>query len=132
MHRETKATSIPPSVKRAVAMRDGGKCVLCGSYFGEPVAHVVRRSQGGRGIEENIVTLCRDCHRAYDQGENLERLGRGTTRESIYCYLVAYLMGFYPGWNREDMIYHKGGDYGAAVGDKDGGGKGAEHQRRYP
>lgn len=132
MHRETKATSIPASVKRAVFYRDNCRCVLCGSFFGEPVAHVVRRSKGGMGIEQNVVTLCRDCHRAYDQGENMERLGRGTTRESIYCYLVAYLMGFYPGWNREDMIYHKGGDYGAAVGDKDGGGKGAEHQRRYP
>lgn len=119
MHRETKATSIPPAVKRAVAMRDGGKCVLCGSYFGDPVAHVVRRSQGGRGIEENIVTLCPACHRAYDEGANLEKFGRGTTRESLYCYLVAYLKGFYPDWSREDMKYKKEDGYGATVGDKD-------------
>ena len=107
MHRETKSTSIPPSVKRAVSMRDNWKCVLCGSYFGEPVAHVVRRSQGGRGIEENIVTLCPACHRAYDEGTGLERFGKGTTRESLYCYLVAYLKGFYPDWSREDMKYKK-------------------------
>ena len=91
MRAETKATSIPPEVKKAVYIRDNGFCVLCGSPYGDPVAHVVRRSQGGKGIERNIVTLCPACH-----------------RESLYCYLVAYLKGFYPNWNREDMIYHKG------------------------
>lgn len=108
MHRETKRTMIPQAVKKAVYRRDRGRCVLCGC-LGEPVAHVVRRSQGGMGIEENIVTLCPACHRAYDEGAGLERLGRGTTRESLYCCLVAYLKGFYPDWSRENMIYHKGG-----------------------
>ena len=108
MRAETKATYIPPEVKKAVYIRDNGFCVLCGSPYGDPVAHVVRRSQGGKGIERNIVTLCPACHRAYDEGANIQRLGRGTTRESLYCYLVAYLKGFYPDWNREDMIYHKG------------------------
>lgn len=108
MHRETKATAIPSAVKRAVAMRDGGRCVLCGSPYGDPVAHVIRRSQGGMGIEENIITLCPACHRAYDEGANLEKFGRGTTRESLYCYFVAYLKGFYPDWSRGYMIYRKG------------------------
>lgn len=110
MRAETKATSIPKSVKDAVKERDGGLCVLCGRP-GDPVAHVVRRSQLGRGIERNIVTLCPDCHRAYDEGTNICRYGRGATRESLYCHLVAYLKGFYPDWNREDMIYHKGAEY---------------------
>lgn len=116
MHRQTKATNISKAVMIAVYHRDHERCVLCGSYYGEPVAHVIRRSQGGLGIEENIVTLCPECHRAYDEGANLEKFGRGTTRESLYCYLVAYLKGFYPDWSRENMIYHKGGYYGTAVG----------------
>ena len=58
MHKMTKATSIPKSVKEAVYERDGGRCILCGRNNGEPVAHVIRRSQGGKGIEQNIVTLC--------------------------------------------------------------------------
>ncbi len=62
MHKMTKATSIPKSVKEAVYERDGGRCILCGCNNGEPVAHVIRRSQGGRGIEQNIVTLCPSCH----------------------------------------------------------------------
>lgn len=108
MHRETKRTMIPQSVKDAVNLRDNKRCVLCGRP-GDPVAHIVRRSQGGMGVEENIVTLCPACHRAYDEGAGLDRLGRGTTRESLYCCLVAYLKGFYPDWSREDMIYHKEG-----------------------
>lgn len=52
MHRETKATAIPASVKAAVALRDCANgpatCIICGEP-GMPCCHVVRRSQGGRG-----------------------------------------------------------------------------------
>jgi uncharacterized protein with PIN domain len=108
MNKRTKALAIPKSVKEAVFIRDGGRCILCGSPLGHPDAHVVRRSQGGKGIERNIVTLCPMCHRAYDEGSNLWRFGKGATRESLYCHIVAHLKGFYPDWNREDMIYRKG------------------------
>lgn len=107
MNKRTKALSIPKSVKEAVYRRDNGVCVLCGSPLGEPVAHVVRRSQGGLGIERNIVTLCPMCHKSYDEGTNLWRFGKGVTRESLYCHFVAYMKGFYTDWNREDMIYRK-------------------------
>lgn len=106
MNKRTKALAISKDVKRAVYERDKGMCVLCGAP-GDPVCHVVRRSQSGRGIEQNIVTLCQSCHRAYDEGSNIKKFGKGTTRESIYCHLVAYLKGFYPDWNRNDMIYRK-------------------------
>lgn len=59
MHRQTRATSIPVKVKAAVAERDctngPATCILCGAPGG-PHCHVVRRSQGGMGVEENIVT----------------------------------------------------------------------------
>jgi len=70
---------------------------------GTPVTIISDICRGDREIAN-----CPACHRAYDEGTNIQRLGRGTTRESLYCYLVAYLKGFYPDWNREDMIYHKG------------------------
>ncbi len=107
MNKRTKALAIPVAVKNKVYQRDMGRCVLCGSHLGEPVAHVVRRSQGGLGIEQNIVTLCYLCHRGYDEGDNLWRFGKGATRESLYCHLEAYLKNFYPDWNRDDMIYRK-------------------------
>ena len=47
MHKQTKAVDIPPAVKRAVWERDGRCCVLCGSPFAAPNAHVIPRSQGG-------------------------------------------------------------------------------------
>lgn len=97
MHRTTKATAIPQSVKEAVTMRDKGRCIFCGRP-GKPVSHVVRRSQLGMGIEQNIVTACDACHRQMDEGR---------TREAMYASAVAYLKGFYPEWNREDMIYKK-------------------------
>jgi len=64
--RRTKALEIPQKVKRAVWKRDGERCILCGSPHAAPEAHYVPRSAGGLGVEENIVTLCRSCHDAYD------------------------------------------------------------------
>lgn len=98
MRRQTKYTNISSAVKKAVYIRDNGRCVLCGRP-GDPWCHAVPRSQGGLGREENVVTLCPDCHMAYDQGPD---------RKALYVQIVAYLKGFYPGWNREDMIYKKG------------------------
>lgn len=96
-HKRTKATAIPMSVKWKVWERDNHCCILCGQP-GDPVAHVINRSQGGLGIEENIVTLCQRCHEAMDNGAN------GKTKRAI-C--EAYLRGHYPGWEREKCIYHK-------------------------
>ena len=107
MHRSTKSTAIQKGVKETVFLRDDCRCVLCGSPWGIPNAHVISRGQMGMGVEENIVTLCPECHRAYDQGQNIEKFGRGTTRESLQCYLIAYLKQFYPNWTKEEVTYKK-------------------------
>lgn len=113
MHRQTKATSIPASVKSSVALRDcsGGHpatCILCGAP-GSPHCHVVRRSQGGLGVEQNIVTLCDPCHRAFDEGECLERLEPlgFHSRQDIKDFIYAYMKGYYPRWTPESVKYHK-------------------------
>ena len=98
MHKETKATGIPQSVKRLVFNRDGGRCVLCGAQ-GAPNAHYVPRSHGGRGIEKNIITLCCNCHRRYDQTAD---------RSWIRNYLRCYLRSHYENWNEQELIYKKG------------------------
>jgi len=98
MQRRTKALSISREVKQAVFERDGGRCVVCGRP-GLPEAHVVPRSQGGLGVEGNIVTLCRDCHRRYDQsGER-----RFFARE-----IRAYLKRIDPQWDETQLTYRKG------------------------
>ena len=97
MNNRTKALQIPPKVKRIVYERDGGRCIICGAP-GNPDAHYISRAQGGLGVEENVVTLCTGCHRAYDQGPH---------RRAIQAQLRAYLKGQYPGWEEENLIYRK-------------------------
>lgn len=96
--RRTKALEISAAVKRHVYERDKGCCVLCGSPNGLPNAHYIGRAQGGLGIEKNVVTLCPECHREYDQTAR---------REEIRQELRDYLRGFYPDWDENELIYRK-------------------------
>ena len=99
MHKRTKALDISKKVKDRVWERDGERCILCGSSYAMPNAHYIARAQGGLGIEENIVTLCFDCHNLYDNSTY-----RGRLREEIRDYLA----GQYPEWDEEKLKYKKG------------------------
>lgn len=99
MHKRTKALSISKRVKDVVWERDGGCCVLCGNPRAQPNAHYISRAQGGLGIERNIVTLCPNCHRRYDQTAD---------RAEIRLDLREYLESKYPGWDESQLIYKKG------------------------
>ena len=97
MHQRTKASKIPRSVKEKVYERDGGKCIVCGKpvYVDNACCHFISRARMGLGIEENICTLCSDCHYRLDNGE----YGREKIRD--------YLKSKYPGWNEKDLVYSK-------------------------
>ena len=95
--RRAKACDISRSVKRAVYARDGGMCILCGRP-GLPNAHFIPRSHNGLGIEENILTLCPDCHMRYDQSPQ---------RAEIRARLEAYLKRQHPGWDEKNLYYRK-------------------------
>lgn len=99
MHKRTKALSISKRVKDAVWERDGGCCVLCGNPRAQPNAHYISRAQGGLGVERNIVTLCLNCHRRYDQTAD---------RAEIRLDLREYLESKYPDWDESQLIYKKG------------------------
>lgn len=104
----TKALGITIAVKEAVADRDSFDgfpcCILCGAPA--PVnnrlafsnAHYISRAQGGTGCESNILTLCPDCHRRYDQTAE---------REKLKPFFRRYLMEHYPNWNEENLVYKK-------------------------
>ena len=96
MHKRTRALDISAQVKRRVLERDE-YCVWCGRA-GAPNAHYISRAQGGLGIEENILTLCNDCHRRYDQT---------TDRPLMREYFREYLRGKYPDWDENKLIYRK-------------------------
>lgn len=97
--KRAKALDITPKVKAEVWERDGGRCILCGDPHAAPNMHYIGRAQGGLGIPQNVVTGCAACHMRYDQT---------TERDALGGEIRAYLMGCYPGWNENDLIYRKG------------------------
>lgn len=97
--RQARAHAIPPGVKRIVNARDGGICVYCGMP-GLPEAHFIPRSRGGLGVPENILTLCRDCHKKFDHGGRYER-------EGMREFFADYLKNIYPDWDEEKLIYRR-------------------------
>lgn len=108
MNRRTQELAIPIRVKEAVAVRDSvcgwPCCILCGkpAPTGNRVAfsnaHYIARSQGGLGIEENILTLCPKCHRQYDT----------VGREAFKPILRRYMLEHYDGWSEGRLTYKKG------------------------
>ncbi len=45
-----------------VLERDGWRCQACGSMQNLQVHHLKFRSQSGGDVEQNLITLCFDCH----------------------------------------------------------------------
>ena len=98
MKKRTKALAISREVKDAVWERDKHCCVWCGSPFAEPNAHYIARSQGGLGIEKNILTLCRECHRRYDQTVH---------RKIMRVFFRDYLKDKYADWDEDSLVYRR-------------------------
>ncbi len=95
--KRTKACEITPQVRERVEERDNHCCIFCGRY-GRGEGHYINRSQGGLGIEENIVTVCRDCHREMDNGLTTQ-IYRDKAEE--------YLKSHYPNWDKSKLVYNK-------------------------
>ncbi len=51
------------ALHRSVLERDGWRCQSCGSRAGLEVHHIRPRSNLGHDAEENLITLCWECHR---------------------------------------------------------------------
>lgn len=108
MNNRTKALGITIAVKEAVADRDSFDgwpcCLLCGTpappnnYLAFSCAHYISRAQGGLGREDNILSLCPDCHRRYDQT---------TDRAKLKPFFKRYLMEHYPNWSEENLVFKK-------------------------
>lgn len=101
--KRAKACDIPKKVKDIVWERDNHCCIICGSNQAMPNSHFIRRSQGGLGIEENIVTMCMRCHSMYDQYID---------RTAMETFVENYLRSKYPDWDKEKLFYKKENYYG--------------------
>ena len=107
MRKDTRARDFDRKVKMAIAERDSIDgwpcCVFCGAAAPEMLAwsnaHYIARSQLGRGIEQNGLTLCPICHRNYDQT---------TSRMKMREYFREYLKERYEDWSEDTLIYRKG------------------------
>lgn len=65
---------------------------------GRGEAHIIARSQGGLGVEENLLTVCRICH---------DKMDNTTDRVEMIAKAEYYLKSIYPYWSRELLTYKK-------------------------
>ena len=99
--KRAKAVDISTSVKKKVLVRDKGFCVICGQA-GIPNSHYIKRSQGGLGIEQNVVCMCINCHNDYDNGKDEKKV------KMIHDKVKKYLKRQYKGWKEEEKKKKKG------------------------
>ena len=89
-------TAINKKVRDRVYERDSWDgapcCVICGRAFPE-VHHIVERSRGGQGVEENLVCLCYRCHRILHDTED----------RSMKETIAEYMRKYYPNWDGYDL-----------------------------
>jgi len=50
------------TLRLQVLLRDGWRCQWCGTMSNLEVHHKQFRSHSGHDSEENLITLCSDCH----------------------------------------------------------------------
>lgn len=100
MHKRTQAVAISEEVKMKVWERDKHRCIYCMRQipWQFSCSHFIKRSQGGLGIEENIVTACPECHRRYDSSWE---------HRKMYEYTEKYLRKFYPDLDVNKLKYNK-------------------------
>lgn len=88
MSKRSRACEISQKVKEIVWNRDNHKCIYCERYVQKTFAnaHFIKRSQGGLGIPENIVTLCSECHYQEDFGQDtiIRRLYRKLFKRHLW------------------------------------------------
>jgi hypothetical protein len=60
---ERKRRRIPQDVQNRVWIRDGGRCVLCGSNQDLEFDHIIPFSKGGADTYRNIQLLCTSCNK---------------------------------------------------------------------
>ena len=106
MSKRSKACDISQATKKKVWKRDNEHCIICGKWV--PVscanAHFIPRSKSGLGIEQNILTLCFECHRDFDNSDK---------RKEYEVKFRKYLQKIYgENWKEEDLMYNKWKNFG--------------------
>lgn len=74
---------VPTATRRRILNRDGHQCAQCGSTERLEVDHIDNRRGPTYGLDANLQTLCRPCHRAKTQRE----MKRGKEQKRARRYL---------------------------------------------
>ena len=69
------------NTREYVLFRDGHKCQHCKGRSKDPIlnVHHIESRQTGGDAPNNLITLCRTCHKAYHKGEIKLKIKRGTS-----------------------------------------------------
>jgi len=60
-------------LRNSILRRDGWRCQSCGSRLALEVHHITPRSKLGDDVEDNLITLCWECHRRIHLNRDLPR-----------------------------------------------------------
>lgn len=96
-------TSISMRVYKEVVKRDNHHCVVCGKIRRLHCHHVIHRSEMGKGVPENLVMLCEECH--YNIHNNPRLMN------NLNEYVMAYLKHHYKDWSKDKVTFKKGEEY---------------------
>lgn len=111
MKKRTRQLEFSTKTRERIKQRDNHRCIFCNlgyhmesttslGYGIQSIMHYIPRSKGGLGIEQNGALGCQYHHELLDNGNK-------GLREEMLGIFKGYLMGFYPDWNEEDLIYKK-------------------------
>lgn len=99
--KRAKAVEFSAKTRKIIKERDGYQCICCGSSSMLSIAHMIPRSKGGLGIEQNGALLCAECHFIADQGRDYGE------RYRINQALRNHLQELYPDFKDQDRVYRK-------------------------
>lgn len=110
MHKRTKQLRFSKLTIQKIFNRDED-CVFCKMGYSTEGAHtfdlttfdpmhIVNKSQGGLGIEENGAKGCRFHHNLLDNGNK-------GLRQQMQQDLETYMKSYYHDWNKSKLIYSK-------------------------
>jgi hypothetical protein len=108
--KRTRMLRFTPKIQERILERDGG-CIFCKKHYHLEskdtlpyrtleIMHIVNKSQGGLGIEQNGVVGCRYHHTLLDNGNK-------GLRSEMLLIIKKYMQSLYPNWNTEDLTYKK-------------------------
>ena len=101
----TRELDVSPKVRAIVYERDSFGyppfpcCVTCGKTGKQTMSHFIKRSQGGLGIEENLINQCIECHQKMEMGD-----------KDLLRQTEEYLQEKYPDWEKSKLVYERWGE----------------------